>query len=62
MIPLNKYIYLLIYLTYCNISLEIPMIAFANLVLRARTFSQEHYDAAAKRALVDCILDFTREY
>jgi hypothetical protein len=36
--------------------------AFANLVLRTRTFSQEYYDTAAKGALVDYVLYFTREY
>jgi hypothetical protein len=38
------------------------VIAFANLVLRTRTFSQEHYDTAAIEALVDYMLYFTKEY
>jgi hypothetical protein len=36
--------------------------AFANLVLRTRTFSQTHYNTAAKGALVDSMLYFTIEY
>jgi hypothetical protein len=36
--------------------------AFANLILRARTFSQMYYNTAAKGALVDSMLYFTIEY
>jgi hypothetical protein len=42
--------------------LDQSVMAFANVVLRARTFSQEHYDTAAKGALVDYVLYCTREY